>query len=236
MKGGRKPKDPKLIRLGAALKAVREERGLTQREMAEKLGVSLRSYCAYEAGEVHPRSILEPLQREFGVTTLELEIRAGIYSPREVSRMCADLAQAPVIYDAGNIVEKYYHLIPVITGVGAGGAIITADHVLYEGKYPPPKQVKGFVVKGNSMEPLVEDGDIVLIDVQNRDLVNGGVYLFARGDGNDESFLLLRTARLIDTEWYMVPENKTYPITKLTPEWVVVGKAVEAQTVVRKKL
>lgn len=41
-----------LVDLGKRLKALRESKGLKQREMAEMMGLQLRRYQRYEYGEV----------------------------------------------------------------------------------------------------------------------------------------------------------------------------------------
>ena len=58
------------IELGKRLKALREAKGLTQREMAELLEVQIRRYQRYEYGEVDmPLSNLVFFADFFGVTT-----------------------------------------------------------------------------------------------------------------------------------------------------------------------
>lgn len=64
------------------LKTIRFEKGLTQKEAAERLGVSLRSYVTYENDEsrsdtskyrflCHELSGLDPLDEEHGILSME---------------------------------------------------------------------------------------------------------------------------------------------------------------------
>lgn len=52
------------------LKKLREERGLTKRELCEKTGISERAYLTYEFGEREPKiSVVQKLADFYGVTT-----------------------------------------------------------------------------------------------------------------------------------------------------------------------
>lgn len=52
---------------GVRLLEVRDELGLTQDEMAVRLGVSKRSYCAYEGGETSPNAKILAALAECGI-------------------------------------------------------------------------------------------------------------------------------------------------------------------------
>ena len=59
-----------LVDFGKRLKALREEKGLKQREMADIMEIKLRQYQRYEYGEVGvPLEILNIFADYFGVTT-----------------------------------------------------------------------------------------------------------------------------------------------------------------------
>ena len=54
------------------LRKAREDSGLTQDAMALKVGVSKRSYCAYEAGETAPSAKLLAALAEMGIDVAHL--------------------------------------------------------------------------------------------------------------------------------------------------------------------
>ena len=59
-----------LVDFGKRLKALREAKGLKQREMAEAMGLKLRQYQRYEYGEIGvPLEALNFFADYFGVTT-----------------------------------------------------------------------------------------------------------------------------------------------------------------------
>ena len=58
-----------LVDFGKRLKALREAKGLKQREMAEIMGLQLRQYQRYEYGEIGvPLEVLNFFADFFGVT------------------------------------------------------------------------------------------------------------------------------------------------------------------------
>ena len=58
---------------GATIKALRESRGLTQAELAEKLGVSSKTVSKWETAKGLPDiSLLQPLARALGISVIEL--------------------------------------------------------------------------------------------------------------------------------------------------------------------
>ena len=58
---------------GAAIRALREKRGLTQKELAEKLSVSDKAVSKWETGRGLPDiTLLEPLAKTLGVSVTEL--------------------------------------------------------------------------------------------------------------------------------------------------------------------
>ena len=96
------------------LKTIRLEKGLTQKEAAERLGVSLRSYVTYENDEnrsgtskyrflIHELSGLNPIDEEHGILSTE-----------EITKKCTDIFQDYNVhycylfgsYAKGNAVES----------------------------------------------------------------------------------------------------------------------------------
>jgi DNA-binding XRE family transcriptional regulator len=55
------------------LKIYREKKGLTQKELAKRIGVSRRTYQAYEANESTPNAyIANKLAKELDITSMKL--------------------------------------------------------------------------------------------------------------------------------------------------------------------
>lgn len=60
-----------LSEFGEKLRYLREQKGLTQKQMAEELGISLRSYVSYENRTSYPKDsmVYQRLAEFYGVTT-----------------------------------------------------------------------------------------------------------------------------------------------------------------------
>lgn len=59
-------RNPKAVEIGERITEARRENGMTQRELADLLGLSERSVAAYEIGEVIPYRYVKDLERALG--------------------------------------------------------------------------------------------------------------------------------------------------------------------------
>ncbi|MGP1365924.1 MAG: helix-turn-helix domain-containing protein [Schwartzia sp. (in: firmicutes)] len=91
---------------GKRLRTLREERGLSQEEVANAIGVSRVAYLKYESGENRPVRKLKELSRFFNVTTdylLGNDTEAGYYVDPETARIANEMKENPgcrVLFDA----------------------------------------------------------------------------------------------------------------------------------------
>lgn len=84
------------------LKKIREERGLTKRDLCEKTGISERAYLTYEFGEREPKvGVIQKLADFYGVTTDYLLGREPAKSP---------LDQLHIAEDEKSVLEGYLTL------------------------------------------------------------------------------------------------------------------------------
>lgn len=126
-----------------------------------------------------------------------------------------------------DVVEREYVPIPKITGVGAGGEVITDDYTLIKRSRLSRKSVSAFDVLGDSMEPTIPKGWTVLIDPNDKELVEGGIYLFAVSYGNSENGLIIRRVHKVNDEWELVPDNRKYAPQKLTGDYKIIGRVLK---------
>ena len=102
---------------GAIIRELREKKGLTQAELAEKLFVSDKTVSKWENGKGYPDiSLLEPIARVFGVSVAEL--LAG----RTVSNVNV----------SGNMLRSKFYVCPVCGNVihSMGEAVVNCHGVL----------------------------------------------------------------------------------------------------------
>jgi len=213
------------VKIGAVIRDIRESLGLTQAEMAEKLNISQNALSRYERGEHSPANILPIIEKVLGVPEAYIKAKAGVYSPQDLVTALEAIKREPVVYDVSEVHQRELYIIPVITRVGAGGTVITENYILYDGRVP--KAVRAFIVDGDSMEPTIPQNATVLINTDEKEPIEGKIYLLAKADGGNASALLLRRLKKINGQWHMLPDNPHYPVKQLTPEWIIVGRAVE---------
>lgn len=89
-----------------------------------------------------------------------------------------------------------------------------------------PAQVMLISAAGNSMEPGIRDGDLLLVDTRESDFTEFGIYVFeARGER-----LVKRVQRKFDGTLYVISDNTVYQpeviSSELAKEIKVVGKVI----------
>ena len=198
--------------IGDKLKKIMKEKKLTQYALAKKSGIPQSMLSAY-------------INNRHGISKKNLKKLAQALDVPE-SYFIED--EPPKEYPpTPEVVEREYIAIPIITGVGAGGEVITDNYTIIKRSQLPRKTLSAFEVHGDSMEPTIPQGWIVLIDPNDRELQNGKIYLFAGSEGSDQNGLLIRRVFRKNDEWMMVPDNRRYEPEKLTDAWKVVGRAVK---------
>ncbi|WP_031481823.1 LexA family transcriptional regulator [Maridesulfovibrio frigidus] len=142
----------------------------TQAELARVLGVGRAAVSLVKKkGAVPPRWILD-LSVRYNIDSTWLESGVGLPHPEEnVEAFADDFARIPKVaarlsagggsFETGGEVEGYYAFRK--DWIGSKGN--TSDMVLME-------------VYGNSMEPELKEGDVVLLDQSKQDILAGGIY------------------------------------------------------------
>jgi repressor LexA len=136
------------MKLGERIRKLREEKGITQAELARRAGLSPQYMCDIELDRANPGlKVLERL-----ASALEVSLGAMLDETLPFSR-------------AEEVVE-----VPVIGRVPAGGPVLSEETII--GYLPLPRRFaeEGFIcleVRGDSMEGVgIYDGDHVLVKLQ----------------------------------------------------------------------
>lgn len=211
--------------LSERLKEERKKAGLSQKEFAEKLGLNARTYASYERGE---RDISTALLLNI-CKTLEISsdvLLGNTNAPTQqpdlatVTPVNFELANAPIsmkrIAVIGEVAAGYQCLadMQVIDYVACDASLL---HTGYEYVY--------LRVRGDSMEPELHEGDLVLVQVQ--DTIESGEYAVVLVDNEDG---LVKKIEIDRTHITLISENPYYPPRRFDREEMnrirVFGKVV----------
>lgn len=201
------------------LKLLREEKNMTQAEIAQLIGVTSQAYGLYENGK---RDIstenLKKLSNFFGVTT---DYIVGNSNER-TSNVEYDLSQR-------------VFLIPVVGKIPAGEPILADENI--ECYYPispdwygvtSPDNLFFLKVVGDSMNNVIENGSIIL--VRKQDFAENGDIIVALVNGDNEA--TLKEFEQINNNLIVLKpnsSNKEYLnryINLLDTEFKIVGKVI----------
>ena len=125
---------------------------------------------------------------------------------------------------------KYFKEINASAGGGAFNYELVCDRLLLDEKIcnllggtAHLAHIEAIHLLGDSMEPLLKDGSIVLIDKLQKDVKKGGIFLLSTPMGLFVKRLKLR----VDGKLEMISDNPNYPVEVVLPDEVeLVGKVV----------
>lgn len=177
---------------GDRLRALRQDMGLSQEEIAKKIGVSRPAYVNYEQGKSRPTRKLEELSALFNVTSDYLmgfsdNPHSTPFSGQTPLFSCY-ATQKPVQLTPPEPINHAHYKIPILGTVSAGEPIEAIEDVLgyeylddkYEGD---GYQYFALKIRGNSMTPTIMDGDVVIVRQQST--VDSGQIAIVLVDGEN---------------------------------------------------
>lgn len=196
------------------LKQLRKEMGLSQKSLSEHLGVTQQAVGKWETGRSSPDPAT--LARLAELLETSADYLLGISEqPAEPAAPSLPYAESP---------------IPVIGTVraGYGSLAFEEDYGVEYACVKDPANYFYLVVKGNSMEPRIQDGDLALVHRQPT-LENGdlGVMVFGEGEGTLKKYIQRGNAVILQ------PFNPAYEEKVIRGEELnqlfIAGKVVETR-------
>jgi len=194
-------------RFGKRLKSLREDAGLSKRDLANKLGINENQIGKWERGDARPRPDMEDSLAEFfKIDPLDLYT-----SPDEGPTRGGD--------ETAFAEEKDYVLIPLYDLEASAG-----DGRVVEEPREPQKHlafqlswIKGkkglsrkdlllVTVVGDSMEPTLREGDVVLVDRSKSHVPEDGLYVLRV----DNTMLVKRLHKLSYRTLRVICDNDAY--------------------------
>lgn len=195
-----------IFMFGQRLKELRKAAGYSQTRLAEYLGISQQAVGKWETGRATPDpNTIATIARLLGVSADTMLGTAGTSSMEA--------------------------LVPVVGSVRAGyGALaFEEDYGSEPANVRDPENYLYLIVKGNSMEPRIFDGDYALVHKQNT-LENGDLGVLIYGDEEATLKRYIRRGNAVILE----PFNPDYEPLVIEGEALdhlhIVGKVRETRT------
>jgi repressor LexA len=193
--------------IGERLRSARENKELDQASLARKAGIVTRTLQRWEKGEQVPDGIaITRLARATGVQASWLLTGEGEMYPSP--------SRPDNVYTLPGSNRRRVRTVdlPLIAAVPAG-KVATLFHPDYVDDYVTVDDVKdaqafALKVKGNSMSPRIEDGDVVIVSPQQE--ARSGDVCVARVNGEDT----LKKVKFEGNYIHLIPLNPEYdPVT-----------------------
>ncbi|ENM5739379.1 helix-turn-helix transcriptional regulator [Vibrio mimicus] len=152
--------------ISVRLKRKREDKRLSQRALGKLIGVSATAISQWERGETTPKG--KHLLNLSKVLECTPEWLSGKKGAQE------QLVQIPFLPE-----------VKVAAGHGCfsfqeDNVVITLPRVFF--RYSHEKDLAAICVHGDSMEPVLKDNSIVVIDTRASELRDGSMYVLQQGD------------------------------------------------------
>jgi repressor LexA len=189
--------------IGERLRAARESKELDQTTLAEKIGVATRTLQRWEKSEQVPDGVaITRIAKATAVQPSWLLTGEG--------QMYVGAPRPDNVYPLPGSIRRGAHLVdlPLISSVPAG-KVATIFHPDYVDDYVTVDDVKdpgafALRVKGNSMAPRIENGDVVIVSPQ-QEARNGDICV-VRVEGEDT----LKRVKFEGNYIHLIPLNPEF--------------------------
>lgn len=193
------------------LKNLREQRGLSQAGLAQRLGVGQSAVGNWESGRALPSSAM--LQKIASFFDVSVDYLCGISQVRNPAKPGS--LRVPVLGD-------------VAAGIPIEAITDIVDYEEIDAALAKTGDFFGLRIKGSSMEPRMQDGDVVIVRKQDTAESGETVVVLVNGDSATvkkikyglDGITLLPTNPSYDPIFYSATEVESLPVR-------VIGKVVE---------
>jgi repressor LexA len=219
-----------VMKAGERIRALRKALGLTQKEFADRIGITYQMLGLYERGEYEPsEKVLKLISSTFGVSYEWLKTGQGEMWERKEKTLLEELEAK-----TREVLEKLVR-IPVVGRAGAGFPESSADMdvvgwVLVSKETFQKGGKFSVQVHGDSMEPTLHDGDFVVFKTyvgDGSDIPNGKVVVVRNHYGE----LIVKRLTRVNGSIVLTSDNPKYspipPEQFTTEDLRIVGVAVK---------
>lgn len=187
------------------LKRLRKSMNLTQTEFGKRIGVTMQGIQKWEKGKSKPQqSTIKALISTFNVNPDWLLNGTGEMFIGDASRQ----------QEVSDIISIPYY--PEVSAAAGSGALVYDENTVKNIKISSAiiniktgDKVCFINATGNSMQPVIDDRDLLLVDLSNKDFIDEGIYVVRL-----ENTLLVKRLQKIPNGIVLISDNPQYaPIT-----------------------
>jgi transcriptional regulator with XRE-family HTH domain len=149
-----------MLTLGAYIKTLRKKQGITQEELANLIGVSDAFISRLERnhfGDIGSHTVIK-IAQVLNVLPEELYFAAGYIN--EPKAKPSKKKPEEVLSELKLLIPM---TIPIVDNIGKGESE-AVDYAYWAKPKVGGRKVKGLLVRGFSMEPVICEGDVIFID------------------------------------------------------------------------
>lgn len=160
--------------IGDRLKRARQALGLTQGEIAEKVGAKQRSWQEYEAEHSTPGSHVIAGMARLGFNTNWILTGQGSMAGVQQPLSASMIAEAYGGYESSGRADQ-----AIIQAADSTGAVVAVAFRLswLEQQGQPPQALSHLIMQDDSMEPTIRQGALVVADNRITTCERAGLYI-----------------------------------------------------------
>lgn len=206
------------MNFGQRLRKARKHADLNQTQLAERLGIKQPSVSELETGESQSSKLGYQAAKVCGVSADWLVMGVGSMLDED----SPGVAETPSEYE--------YATIPQYNARAAAGDGHMNGHVEIKGGLAfkrdwlarlglKPENLRVIYAEGDSMADTILDGEVMLVDISDREPRNGKIYAFLRPDGEVSVKRLIR--RSVSGSWLIAsdnPDKRRFPDEEASPD------------------
>lgn len=185
--------------IGERIKSLRLNQGLSQESLAEKINVTKSTISQWEVGKAQPKNKnLLSIVTFFG-TTYEYLKGGG-----EIDERCPRVVSVP------------FYNVSAAAGLGIINDSETYTYVDIENlQVSNIEHLVSLTASGDSMEPVLKDGSILVVDTQSKNIIDGHMYVFRQDDLLRVKLISYEKNHLIVTSYNKEYKNEIYKFSEL---------------------
>lgn len=204
---------------GDLIRVAREERDMTQGDLARAVGTKQQTIDKIEKGTIKHSRFLHPISMELSIPYDRLT---------KVGRRQNDLQTKNPISDKELRSDRADLPVQVAAEGGPGEIIVSSDPVDYVQRPAPLANVRrayGLIIVGQSMVPAYEPGDTALIN-PNLPTLGGHTYVFYAVRPGEDRATIKWLVRASAEHWHVQQWNPKRQFKLSRREWAIAHRVV----------